>query len=57
VSDSLPAGQFAAGSPGIDVDPLKISGCLGKLVDFLLVDDYPVRKTDFPAFEGFGIFN
>jgi hypothetical protein len=35
--------------------PLKITGCLGEAVDFLLVDLDPVGQSDLLAFQRFGV--
>ncbi len=57
VSYSLAIGQLLPGPLGIDMNPLKIAGCLGEAVDFLLVDFYPVGQTDFLPFQRFRVFD
>ena len=57
MGDGLAIGHFPRSSLRIDMDPLVITGCLGKLVNSMLIDDDPVGQADLLAFECLGVFN
>ena len=49
--------HFPGGTFSIDMNPLVIAGCFGKLVNTMLIDDDPVGQADLLAFECLGVFN
>lgn len=57
VRDRFPIGHFSRRAICIDMNPLMVGGRLCELVNAVLIDDYPIGKTDLLALQGLGILN
>ncbi len=57
MGDSAAIRQFFGCTLGIDVNPLVVRGCLGKLIDTILVNNHPFGETDFFVLQRLGVFH